>query len=137
MARTIAAYFVALVTMAFFDYFWLTGVGPVLYNPILQPIMLTEPRMGAAIAFYLLYVVGLTYFATLPGLAVGRWQTAGFKGALFGFFAYGTYDLTNHATLQIWSSKITVADMAWGSILSAVAASVACLVAGKIGKATA
>ncbi len=137
MTRNIVAYVAALITMAFLDYFWLTQVGPILYTPILQPIMLASPRMEAAVAFYLLYVLGLTYFATLPGLAAGRWQTAALKGGLFGFFAYATYDLTNHATLQIWSSKITLADMAWGSILSAVAASVSCAITGKVVKAPA
>ncbi len=134
MTRNIVAYAVAVVTMAIFDFFWLTQVGPHLYNPVLQPILLETPRMEAAVAFYVLYIVGLCYFAILPGLAAGRWQTAALKGALFGFFAYATYDLTNHATLQIWSSKITLADMAWGTILSAVTASVSCAVTGKVVK---
>jgi uncharacterized membrane protein len=137
MTRNIVAYVVTIVVMVALDFVWLTQVGPLLYNPILHPIMLANPRMSAAIAFYVLYVLGVTYFATLPGIAAGQWQTAALKGALFGFFAYGTYDLTNHATLIIWSSKITLADMAWGTVLSAIGASVGCAVAGKIGNARA
>ena len=36
--------------------------------------------------------------------------------------AYATYDLTNQATLIVWSLKVTLPDLAWGTFLTAVAA---------------
>ena len=57
----------------------------------------------------------------LPALESGRWTTALLNGAAFGFLAYATYDLTNHATLSVWDTRITLADMAWGTFVSGVA----------------
>lgn len=65
--------------------------------------MLAESfRVAPAIVFYLLYAAGLTFFAVLPGLAEGGWRKALIWGGLLGLFAYGTYDLTNLATLKLW-----------------------------------
>ncbi len=137
MARIITAYLSTIVIFLAVDFAWLTQVGPLLYNPILGPILAPEPRLDAAVLFYLLYAVGLVYFAVLPGLAAGRWQATAVKGALFGFFAYATYDLTNQATLIIWSSKITVADMLWGGFVSGVGSTGGYLVTSKLFKAAA
>lgn len=76
----------------------------------------------AAIIFYLLYIVGIIIFAVTPALTSGHWQTALLYGALFGFFAYGTYDLTNLATVKDWPLLITVVDMAWGVVLTGTVA---------------
>jgi len=118
MTRIIIAYFATLVVFALIDVVWLTQVGPSLYRPIIGSILAPEPRMAPAALFYALYIAGLVYFAVDPAFATGRWQTALVKGALFGFFAYATYDLTNQATLAVWSTRITVADMAWGAFVS-------------------
>lgn len=120
MIRIVIAYIATLIVFAIVDYVWLTQVGPSLYRPIIGSILTPEPRMGAAILFYALYIAGLVYFAVHPAFATGQWQTALVKGALFGFFAYATYDLTNQATLIVWSTRITVADMAWGAFVSGV-----------------
>jgi uncharacterized membrane protein len=54
---------------------------------------------------------------------------AALYGALFGFFAYATYDLTNFATMKVWTLRVTVVDIGWGTVLTAMAASTAALVA--------
>lgn len=64
--------------------------------------------MPAAL-FYLLYVAGLLVFAILPGLRARRWRTAAVLGALLGLIAYGTYDLSNYATLRDWPLALTTA----------------------------
>ncbi|KQX20274.1 MULTISPECIES: DUF2177 family protein [unclassified Sphingomonas] len=120
MTRIIIAYFATLVVFAIIDAIWLTQVGPLLYRPIIGSILAPEPRMAPAVIFYALYIAGLITFAVHPALLTGQWQTALIKGALFGFFAYATYDLTNQATLTVWSTRITVADMAWGAFVSGV-----------------
>ena len=54
------------------------------------------------------------------------------QGALLGFFCYMTYDLTNYATLKVWSLKVTVLDMIWGTFLTGSAAAVGAFVTAKL-----
>ncbi len=129
MTKILTAYFSTLIVFAAIDAIWLTQVGPSLYKPILGELLAPQPRLGAAVAFYLIFIAGIVYFAVWPGLFSG-WQSALLKGALFGFFAYATYDLTNQATLAIWSTKITLLDMAWGTLLTGAAATGGCLITG-------
>ena len=99
-------------------------MGDRLYRPILKDVLADSFRPAPAIVFYLAYAVGLVYFAVRPGLAAESWRTAAFNGAVFGFFAYATYDLTNQATVRNWTTTLSVADMAWGTVLSAAAAAI-------------
>ncbi len=104
------------------DAVWLSLANARLYRPILAPVLADGFRLGPAIAFYLVYLVGVLVFAVRPAMIDGRWATASLMGALFGFFAYATYDLTNQATLAVWSVRITLIDMTWGTVLTAAAA---------------
>lgn len=104
---------------------WLALVGPHLYRPALGAYLSPEVNWLAAGLFYLLYLTGLTFFVVAPALAAGRPDRAFWKGALFGLVAYGTYDLTNQATLAGWPWRVTVADLAWGAFVSGVSAWVA------------
>jgi uncharacterized membrane protein len=116
-----AAYLAAALVMGVLDYLWLSNtVGP-LYHRALGAVMAQSPDMRAGVAFYVVYVFGILVFAVRPALASGDWKTALAMGALFGFFAYATYDLTNLATLKVWSLKIALIDMAWGTVLTASA----------------
>ena len=72
-----------------------------------------------AIIFYLVYLIGLIIFAVYPGVLEGSWKTALIYGALFGFFTYATYDMTNLATLKDWPLAVVVVDIVWGTILGA------------------
>jgi uncharacterized membrane protein len=118
----VIAYFAALVVFAIVDGAWLYFMGSQLYKPVLGDILAPEIRFGPAIAFYLLFPLGLTIFAIEPALRSGSLSTALFYGALFGFFTYATYDLTNFATLRNWTLQITLVDMAYGAAVAAVAA---------------
>jgi uncharacterized membrane protein len=89
-------------------------------------------RLGPAIVFYLLYIAGILIFAVQPALASGKWQTALVQGALFGFFCYMTYDMTNYATLRIWSLKVTILDLMWGTFLTGSAATIGFLATRKL-----
>jgi len=77
-----------------------------------------EISWPAAIVFYLVFLLGITYFATYPAVQEG-WRSALIVGALFGFFTYATYDLTNLATLRDWPLSLVVVDMIWGVLLGA------------------
>lgn len=81
-----------------------------------------------ALVFYVLYSVGLSVFTVAPNLATGDWMKAAMLGALFGLVAYGTYDLTNLATVKNWPAPMAMVDMVWGAVLSAASAAGAVLV---------
>ena len=87
----------------------------------LGTLMLAQPEWGPATAFYLLYVLGVVCFVVLPALARGSARRAALMGAFFGLVAYGTYDLSNWATLQGWSAQLALMDMAWGALLTCLA----------------
>ena len=91
-------------------------------SPDVGDIMLAGVNLPAGIAFYLIYPVGLVYFAILPALKSGSLAQAMLGGALFGFFTYMTYDLTNQATLRNWTTQLTLIDAGWGTLLGAIAA---------------
>jgi uncharacterized membrane protein len=116
---------VALVTMVVIDLAWLSVMVPRFYKPIMGDIALNGFNLGPAIAFYLLYPIGVLVFAVAPALKSGSVGTALVYGALFGFFTYATYDLTNQATLRNWSTQLTLLDVAWGTMLVGVTAAVA------------
>ncbi|MFT2588506.1 DUF2177 family protein, partial [Escherichia coli] len=70
----------------------------------------------AAIIFYLLFIIGIFIFTILPAVEKNSLTSAILLGALFGFFTYATYDLTNLATLKGWPLKIVFIDITWGTI---------------------
>jgi uncharacterized membrane protein len=119
MLRYAVAWLGAGVVLAGLDAIWLTATNAALYHPILGRVLIDGFRPAPAILFYLLYLVGVVIFAVRPAIRSGRWRDATIMGALFGFFAYATYDLTNQATLIVWATKITVLDLTWGTFLSA------------------
>ena len=82
-------------------------------------------RLGPATAFYLLFPLGITIFATDPAIKANSVTPALIYGALFGIFTYATYDLTNFATLKNWSLKVTIIDISYGAILCALSAAAA------------
>jgi uncharacterized membrane protein len=122
--RHLVAYVAAAVVFLGLDFVWLGLVAKSTYRSWIGHLMRDEIHAVAAVLFYLVYVVGLVIFAVAPALKDTAWQTAALYGALFGFFAYGTYELTNYATLKNWPFAMVVVDMAWGTALSAAAATV-------------
>ncbi len=123
MRAILIAYVAAAAVMAGLDFVWLRLTVERLYRPAMGHLMAQDANMPAAIAFYLVYVGGIVVFAVSPALAGRDWTIALVHGALFGFVAYATYDLTNLATLQGWPLGLSLIDMAWGAALTAVAAS--------------
>ncbi|MBX2816481.1 MAG: DUF2177 family protein [Saprospiraceae bacterium] len=112
----------ALTIPVFFaiDMLWIGLIAQKLYEGIAH---LRGPvNWPAAIVFYLIFIIGILFFAVRPSLAEREWQTALLYGAAFGFFTYATYDLTNYATLKDWPLQVVIADMIWGSFLCATVA---------------
>jgi uncharacterized membrane protein len=124
----IAAYVTVLIVFGVIDASWLSLMGNALYRPTLGDILLTNLRVGPAIAFYAMFPIGVVVFAVLPALRSGSVNPAVLYGLLFGAIAYGTYDLTNYATLRNWTLQVTVIDIVYGAIATAVAGAVATVV---------
>lgn len=110
------------------DLVWLGFVAKGLYQSQLGYLM-GPVNWYAAVAFYLIFLLGLTFFATFPAFTGGSLWYALILGSLFGFFTYMTYDLTNLATLRDWPLLITFVDLAWGTFLGGAVASLTYLIA--------
>jgi uncharacterized membrane protein len=108
-------------TVIFFgiDMVWLGLVARNQYVKWIGHLMTDSPNWTAAILFYLLFIVGVIFFAVLPAWEAKSIWRAVALGAAFGFFTYMTYDLTNLATLKDWPIAMVVVDIIWGSVLSA------------------
>lgn len=111
---------VAVVFLAI-DLVWITRVMRPLYEQQVAGILRPNAHMGAAVSFYVTYCAGIVYFAVLPSLAAGARQAL-IHGALFGAVAYGTFVFTNWAVIEGWTAKLVFVDLAWGTVLTAVAA---------------
>jgi len=117
VTRYLVAYLAVAVVLVALDMLWLRGIATDWYQHLMTP----KVNMVAGALFYLLFPIGVVIFAVSPGLADPWWRTAVF-GALFGFFAYATYDLTNMAILKDWPLGLSVMDITWGRIVSGVSA---------------
>ena len=129
MMAYLTAYLVCALVMGGLDFLWLSNTSASLYHRDLGPLLAENPNMTVAVIFYLVFIVGILIFAVRPALAGGDWRIAALYGALFGFFAYATYDLTNFATMKVWTLRVTLLDIAWGTFLTGAAASAASLAA--------
>ncbi len=78
-------------------------------------------------------MIGLVYFAVSVGMATGSWSAAALNGALFGFFAYLTYNATNLSTLKGYSAAVAVVDTTWGTALGAIVAGATVMILAALG----
>jgi uncharacterized membrane protein len=122
IAKTLTAYVATGVAFAVIDSVWLINMAPRLYKPEIGALLADNFRLGPAVVFYALYIAGMLWFAVLPALQDGGWSKALVAGAVLGAMCYMTYDLTNQATMKIWSLKVTVLDIIWGTVLTGLSA---------------
>jgi len=111
------------------DLAWLGLIAKNLYAKHLGYIMAEKVNWTAAILFYILFIIGILYFAITPATSLGN---VVLSGALFGLISYATYDLTNLATIKSWPVIITVIDLVWGTTLSTLTASISYLIIDKL-----
>lgn len=130
MIRYAIAYLATLIVFLAVDFVWLSSMANVLYKPILKDILEPNFRIAPAVVFYSLFPLGLVIFGVAAGVRSGNWTDALLYGGLFGLFAYATYDLTNHATLKNWETKLTVLDIIYGTVASGAAAAAGFIVSG-------
>ena len=121
----------ALTVPVFFiiDLIWLGIVAKGFYQNNLRYILRPDVNWAAAIIFYLIYIVGIIIFAVLPGIARNSWPHTALWGALYGFFTYATYELTNLALLKDWPLNIVIVDILWGVVLCTAVATLSFYIA--------
>lgn len=117
--------------MGILDYVWLGFIAKKLYYGEMGKLLLEKPNMVPALLFYGIYVIGVVVFVLNPALAKGSLAYAAGYGALFGFVAYATYDLTSLSVAKDFSAKVAVIDLIWGAVLTSIVASVAFLIVSK------
>ena len=118
----ISLYLVTAIVFLMLDVMMLKKVLYPLFSSNIGSIMNEDPKMGAAAVFYLFYVGGIIWFASLPALASGQPSQAFVAGFILGLLAYGTYEFTNFATLRGWSAQMVAVDVTWGAVLTGTSA---------------
>jgi uncharacterized membrane protein len=134
MLRFVIGYVATLVAFCVLDFAWLGWIAKSLYQSQLGALLLPQPNWIAGILFYVLYTAGVQIFCVAPALEAGSAWKAATCGALFGFFCYMTYDLTNLATLKGWASNLAIVDILWGTAASVLASSAGYAAAQALGR---
>lgn len=122
-----ASYAATTAVMLVIDMIWLGLIAKPWYQAGMGHLMAASPNLVAAALFYAMFPIGLMLFAVMPQAGTIGLSQAALWGAAFGFFTYATYDLTNLATLKDYPTGLAALDIAWGTLVSAIAA-----VAGKL-----
>ena len=129
MLVVMAAVYTGLIFLVL-DALWLGVIAKGFIQKEMGALLRPKFLLAPAIGFYLLYTAAMVWFAVLPGWEVGDWQAAALTGGILGLAAYGTYDLTNLATLKGFPVRLVFVDMAWGTFVSAASAGGAVLLLG-------
>jgi uncharacterized membrane protein len=114
------------------DMIWLGLIAKTFYRRQIGHLLADQVIWPAALVFYLFFIAGILIFCVLPAVekhSVGR---AILFGVLFGLMTYGTYDLTNLATMKNWPLIVTVADLIWGMILTGTVSGIGYWIAIKL-----
>ena len=121
MTKFVLTWLICAVVFLIIDLAWLGVVAKSFYRAQIGHLLADEFRAAPAILFYIFYVAGIIWFCVW---GADGWKTAAISGALFGFFCYATYDMTNYATLREWPLQMVMVDIAWGTALTALVAGV-------------
>ena len=129
MKQTILAYIITIIIFTVLEALWLMQAAPYVYAN-LSPIMREQPNLLSALFFFLAYPMGILYFAVFPNR--GNLNKTARDAAILGSLCYGTYSLTNLATLEGWTPMISIFDIGWGMILTALTAGGTAIIYSKI-----
>jgi len=122
MQPFLAAWGATALVFLVIDAIWLGLVATSFYARALGDLMLDQPKLGIAALFYIGYTFAIVLLISAPAAKTGSLTQAILYGAVFGLAAYGTYDITNMATLKNWPVTMSLIDMFWGTTLTATAA---------------
>ena len=118
--RIMIASAVTLLAFLALDVAWLAVFAAGLFKSQLGPLLREQPNLFAAAAFYLIYVAGMVILVVAPALPDASPRATALRGAMLGLTAYATFDLTNLAIISGWTLAASLADLAWGTIATAL-----------------
>jgi uncharacterized membrane protein len=122
MFTIVVVYVVTAMVFLALDALMLSLLMRPLFERHIGSLLLDNIRLGAAAAFYLAYLAGLVWLISIPALREGTNLQALIGGMVIGAMAYGTYEFTSYAIMRDWHPAMVVADLAWGTVLTGVAA---------------
>ena len=122
--QIVLLYFITLAIGLIIDLIWLGLMNSRFYKSRLAGLMSDTVNWLPGILFYLLFIAGLLILVVIPAFNNESWVSAMLLGGLLGMVAYGTYDLTNLASIKNWSIVVTIVDIVWGTILAATVATI-------------
>ena len=123
---------IAAVIMIAIDMVWLMGIGRGFYVQEIGDILLDQPNLLPALAFYILYSIGVTVIVIAPAIEAQSSVRALAYGVVLGLVAYGTYDLTNLAVMKGFTTKIALIDMVWGGLITGFVSAVTVKLSGML-----
>ena len=133
MTRILSSYAAVLLVLLALDMLWLGVLARSYYQQAVGHLLAETPNLTVGLLFYLVYAAGLMVFAVVPTVPAAGIGATLLAGAMFGAFAYSTYDLTNLATLKGWPVGLSILDIAWGSLISAAGAAAGKFAMDRIG----
>lgn len=107
----------AAVAYVALDAAWFAWAVPHVYAPALRAVQGLAPgarltyRLAYAAPAYALLVAGMWYFVLRPSRTR---RAAALAATALALLVYGTYNLTNLATLPGWPPSAALVDTAWG-----------------------
>ena len=132
MRESIITYLSVTTIFLFIDVIWLSQFFSYIYQPNIGELLRENIIIFPAILFYIIYPLGATILVALPSLEKVLLKTIFINGFILGVIAYGTYNLTNMATLEGWSAKVVIIDMIWGGFLTGVSVLLGTLISKKV-----
>jgi uncharacterized membrane protein len=119
--RYLTAFVATLLAFVALDAAWLVLVAGPFFKSQVGALLRAQPNIVAVVSFYPIYAAGLVVLVVAPALWDRSAKAAIWRGAVLGLTAYATFDLTNLAIIEGWTLAVTLFDVTWGTIASAVA----------------
>lgn len=125
MLKILLVFVSTIVLFLAIDAVWISVFGTKWYAQYLSHLTSGKVAIIPALLFYTIYISGMIYFVIHPALHDTISLSEIFlRGALLGFFAYSTYDLTNHVFMKNWPWFITITDILWGAFITGTVSTV-------------
>lgn len=122
------AYFICLASLLVLDGLFIKFVANGAYRRSLGALLNTKPKVLPAAALYTMYIGAILLYGVWPLLHLldyasfsDVWLKVAGWGAGLGFTTFAMYGLTNKSLLKNWPNNVLAIDLAWGSLLTAVA----------------
>ncbi len=121
----VIAYFATIIPLLMLDALWILVLAKDFYAKQMGFLFSPTVNLVPVAFFYPLYALAVMLLAVLPAISSSSWVEALWRGALLGLAAYGAYDLTNQATISGWPTTMTLVDMGWGVVVTALTSLIA------------